>query len=112
MTEEFSSEDKNAFEKPFYGLYTCATNSVFIPNNLMKPTDFNGQIRNLLFRKAESLYGSFCNLVPTSIKLNKNIDNKWDINNFEWAESVGTTDNIDAFLNFRKNKLKLLFETE
>ena len=111
MAEEFSSEDKNAFEKPFYGLYTCATNSVFIPNNLMKPTDFNGQIRNLLFRKAESLYGSFCNLVPTSIKLNKNIDTKWDINNFEWAEPTGTTDNIEAFLNFRKNKLELLFET-
>lgn len=111
MEEEFSSEDKNAFEKPFYGLYTCATNSVFIPNNLMKPTDFNGQIRNLLFRKAESLYGSFCNLVPTSIKLNKNTDNKWNINNFDWAEPVGTTDNIDAFLKFRKNKLELLFET-
>lgn len=111
MSEEFSSEDIRAFEKPYYGLYTCATNSVFVPNNLMKPTDFNGEIRNLLFRKAESLYSSFCNLVPTSIKLNKNTDNKWNINNFEWAEPVGTTDNIEAFLNFRKNKLELLFET-
>ena len=43
-------------------------NSVYIPNTLMKPTDFNGAIRNLLVRKAESLYGKYCNLVPTYVK--------------------------------------------
>ena len=39
---EFIFTDNHVFDKPFYGLYTCASNSVYIPSNLMKPTDFNG----------------------------------------------------------------------
>lgn len=110
MLDEFVFENNYKFEKPFYGLYTCSTNSVFIPNNLMKPTDFNGSIRNLLFRKAESLYGSFCNLIPPYVKIKSNPDEKWNINNFEWAEPVGDLMNIGAFLNFRNNKLKDLLK--
>lgn len=109
MSEEFTFENNIFLEKPLYGLYTCASNSVFIPNNLIKPTDFNSSIRNLLFRKAKSLYGSFCNLVPQFIKFKENTDEKWNIENFEWAEPVGKTDNMNAFLEFRKNKLASLF---
>ena len=112
MPEEFVFENNHFFEKPFYGLYTCATNSVFIPNSLMKPTDFNSSIRGLLFRKAESLYGDFCNLVPSYVKLKENNSDKWNIENFEWAEPVGTIENIETFLNFRKNKLSILFDIE
>ena len=110
MPEEFIFDNNHFFVKPFYGLYTCATNSVFIPNSLMKPTDFNASIRGLLFRKAESLYGDFCNLVPPYIKLKENVDEKWNIENFEWSEPVGTIDNIEAFLSFRRNKLSVLFD--
>lgn len=112
MPGEFDFVDGYKFEKPFYGLYTCASNSVYIPNNLMKPTDFNGAIRNLLFRKAESLYGACSNLVPPYVKP-KNIydSDKWNIVNFEWAEPVGTLDNISAFLEFRQERLKKIFET-
>lgn len=112
MVEEFDFADGHKFVKPFYGLYTCACNSVYIPNNLMKPTDFNSAIRNLLFRKAESLYGACSNLVPPYVKP-KNIydSDKWNIVNFEWAEPVGTLDNIAAFLEFRQERLKKIFET-
>lgn len=110
MTVEFSFIDGHKYEKPFYGLYTCASNSFFIPNNLMKPTDFNGAIRNLLYRKAESLYGSFCNLVPPYIKPKNIYDNdKWNIDNFEWAEPVGTFDNMERFLEFRRERLIKIF---
>lgn len=113
MSEEFDFTDGYKFVKPFYGLYTCACNSVYIPNNLMKPTDFNGAIRNLLFRKAESLYGVCCNLVPPYAKPKNIYDNdKWNIENFEWAEPVGSLDNIQAFLEFRQERLKKIFNAK
>ena len=109
MRDEFIFTDNHVFEKPFYGLYTCATNSVYIPNNLMKPTDFNGEIRNLLIRKAESLYGKICNLVPPYVKVKEPSDPKWNIENFEWSAPVGTTENLDDFFSFREKKLNELF---
>lgn len=102
MEEEFIFPDNYVFEKPLYGLYTCPTNTVYIPNNLIKPTDFNGNLRNLLFRKAYSLYNSVCNIIPPEIKIKENPDHKWDLDNFEWAEPVGTLDNIQNFLDYRK----------
>ena len=112
MSEEFNFYTKKNFYKPFYGLYTCASNSVFIPNNLIKPTDFNGAIRNLLFRKAESLYGDYCNLVPPGIEIKKDYNSKWEIDNFEWSEPVGNLDYIEIFLDFRREKLIKLFNNE
>lgn len=109
MDDEFIFTDNHVFEKPFYGLYTCASNSVYVPNNLMKPTDFNGSIRNLLIRKAESLYGSFCKLVPSYVKVKEPIDSKWNIENFEWSEPVGTIDNLNDFFSFRNKKLDEIF---
>ena len=109
MLDEFSFENNYQFYKPFYGLYTCASNSVYIPNNLMKPTDFNGAIRGLIFEKAESLYGSFCNLLPPFVSHKKNDDERWNIENFEWAEPVGALDNIEEFLIFRADILLKIF---
>lgn len=110
MAEEFIFPDNQPFVKPFYGLYTCASNSVFIPNSLMKPTDFNGSIRNLLIRKAASLYGKYCNLVPSYIEIKEPEDDKWNIENFEWADPVGTTANLDDFFEFRTKRMRMLFD--
>ena len=112
MEDEFIFPAGFKFESPFYGLYTCATNAVYIPNSLMKPTDFNGQIRNLMVRKAMDLYQPICNIIPPSIKLKEYNDEKWQLENFEWAEPVGTLDNIEAFLEFRRKKLKKIFSME
>ena len=76
----------------------------------MKPTDFNGAIRNLLVRKAESLYGKYCNLVPTYIKAKESYDPKWNIENFEWAETVGTVKNLDDFFMFRNKRMNEIFD--
>ena len=105
MLEEFIFPEGYKFENPVYGLYTCASNSVYIPNNLMKPTDFNGEIRNLLFRKAYQLYSPICNIVPPFIKIPEASDSKWDIEKFTWADPVGTTENITDFNIFRAEKL-------
>ena len=52
------------------------------------------------------LYQPICNIIPPSIKLKEYNDEKWQLENFEWAEPVGTLDNIEAFLEFRRKKLR------
>lgn len=103
MPNEFIFPENNKF-KPLYGLYTCASNSVYIPNNLMKPTDFNGQIRNLLVRKAYSLYHDVCNIIPSNISIPEPSDEKWNLDQFEWADPVGSIENVKDFNLFRIRK--------
>ena len=43
------------FSEPYFGLFTCPTNTIYIPDELSAPTDYNPSFRRLLFQKAESL---------------------------------------------------------
>ncbi len=97
-------------DNPIYGLYTCPTNTVYIPNALLKPTDFNAQIRNLLFRKAFSIYSPYCDLLPNRIQPTPANSSEWEINNFEWSECVGTTENVKPFLQWRNGRMKELLK--
>lgn len=108
MPNEFNFEKEHPFEKPFYGLYTCASNSVFIPEGLVSLKEFDSRIRNLLFRRALGLYGSFCRLVPPCATLMKCAEDDWNLENFEWTSPVGGLKNVKSFLNFRKEKWKTL----
>ena len=90
--------------KPFYGLLTCASNAVYVPSALARPTDFNDDLRNLVLNKAASLYKG-CNLLPKGIKIKRPEDKKWNIRSFNWGKTVGTADNLDAFFDFRKKEL-------
>jgi len=94
----------NYIELSYFGLYTCPSNTVYIPSSLLKPTDFNSTLRKLLFKKAESLYKNYCNILPPLIKIPNFENEKWNIENFEWSECVGNTDNISSFLSYR-NKI-------
>jgi len=102
--DELVFTNENKFSEPFFGLFTCPSNTIYIPNSLIKPTDFNLTLRRLLFQKAESLYKDYCNILPPFIKIPEFENEKWNIENFEWSECVGNTDNIDSFLNYR-NKI-------
>ncbi len=55
--------------RPLFGLYTCPSNTVYIPLSLIKPTDFVGTIRALLIRRAQQLYGEFCNILPPFLRI-------------------------------------------
>jgi len=103
MSIELELKDKNYHSETFYGLYTCPTNTIYIPNSLLKPTDFNSFLRQLLFQKAWSLYKNYCNILPPYVQP-KTENKKWDINNFKWGETVGNMDNINIFLEYR-NKI-------
>jgi hypothetical protein len=114
MNEEVVFANENKYVEPFYGLYTCPSNTVYIPNSLIKPTDFNLKLRKLLFLKAEELYTNSCNILPPLITIPKNSDSIWNIDRFTWGECVGTTQYLDSFLAYRykmMNKLLLSVST-
>lgn len=88
-----------------FGLFTCPTNTAYIPTSLLRPTDFSPSIRQLLICKAQDLYGSFCNILPPWITLNPEVNTPWDHKHFQWANPVGETENVKLFLEFRKETM-------
>ena len=110
MQSEFDFDCGHEYQKPFYGLYSCPSNTVYSPTNMIRLTDFNGAIRNMLFRKAESLYKDVCNIVPPYIKIKNNKNTRWELSEFKWANPVGTMDNMEAFLSDRKKKISKILE--
>jgi hypothetical protein len=107
---KFTGEE-NYPQPPYYGLYTCPSNAIYILNSLLRPTDFNSTLRRLLFQKAESLYKDCCNILPPFIKIPEPENEKWNIQNFEWGECVGNMDNISTFLTFRNKKMSKFIQT-
>lgn len=109
--EEFSSLSGSPNPpQHFFGLYTSPANTVYIPNNYLKPTDTNYTIRWILQQRAESLYGKICALVPPPFQLKQPDDSsQWNAERFNWSEPVGKMDNISEFLKFRREYLNKLF---
>ena len=113
MKDEFEFAENRQFEKPFYGLFTCATNTIYIPNNLMKPTDFNKKIRAWLIKKAYSLYGGgLCNLVPSFVHFKDTLDSEWDSIDFGENIVVGNMTNVEAFLKYREKAICDILKTK
>jgi hypothetical protein len=110
MGEELEFINKENNFEAYFGLYTCPSNTVYIPTSLLKPTDFNLTLRRLLFQKAESLYQDYCNILPPFMKIPKPINEKWNINNFQWGNCVGALNNISIFITYRNNFMKELME--
>lgn len=108
LSSEFLVNSTNQSHE-LYGLFTCPTNTAFIPSSLLRPTDFSAAIRKLLISKAYSLYGHFCNILPPWIKLHSFSSDKWDHANFQWSDPVGHIDNIKLFLDFRNKTMKSIF---
>ena len=94
----------------FYGLYTCPTNTVYIPLSLIKPTDFTGTIRALLMRRAQQLYGGFCNVLPSFLRIPDCTSSEWEVERFLWADPVGTMEHVEAFLEFRLARMSKLID--
>jgi hypothetical protein len=92
----------------YFGLYTAAANTVYIPNGLIRPTDFSFPLRNLLQRRALELYGRFCNLLPPGINLRPDAGPEWALDQFKWKDPVGTRQHLPAFLRYRNEKMERL----
>ena len=110
-TDEFDSSDIAQSKSTHFGLYTCPTNTVYMPSGLMRPTDFSFALRNLVQRKAEALYGNFCNLWPPHLSLKNSRADEWSTDRFSWREPVGTLEYVQPFLTFRNEIMEELIES-
>ncbi|HEX8699844.1 MAG TPA: hypothetical protein VF815_13455 [Myxococcaceae bacterium] len=104
-SDEFECTSPSTHTRPLFGLYTSAANTVYVPRNLIRPTDFAGPLRNLLIRRSQSLYGSFCRLLPAEFAIPAASSEQWELDRFTWAEPVGTSAHLREFLVFRRDKM-------
>ncbi|MCA9314329.1 MAG: hypothetical protein KDB73_02435 [Planctomycetes bacterium] len=93
-----------------YGLFSCASNTVFVPKSLLRPTDHAGLLRGLLQRKALSLYGDFCTLVPPPAAVLAAPMPAWEVEAFEWAPPVEAAEPVERFLAFRGERMHALLQ--
>jgi hypothetical protein len=110
ITDEFDSNDNSKSNITLFGLYTSPTNTVYMPNSLMRPTDFSFSLRNLIQRKAESLYGNFCKLVPQHLSFRASGSAEWSLDRFDWREPVGSMDHVQSFRRYRNEMMEKLFD--
>lgn len=107
---EFERTSPSEPTPPLFGLYTSAANTVYVPCNMIRPTDFAGALRNLLLRRSQSLYGSFCRLLPAGFSIPAASSETWELDRFTWADPVGTSANIRKFLAFRRAEMARILE--
>lgn len=109
-------QDSNVVEEQpetaLHGLYTSAANSAYLPVALIRPTDFNAQLRQLLLRRANDLYGSVCRLLPPWLAIPSDVSDDWDTGRFAWPEPVGNLTQIESFLQFRHRRLDELLKAK
>jgi hypothetical protein len=101
-------ESVGTVPEKLYGLFSCASNAAYIPDTLLKLTDFNMQTRLLLLHKAQSLYGEFCNLLPPAFRLKQQESSEWHIENFDWCPPVGEGAELESFFIFRAETINSL----
>jgi hypothetical protein len=106
--QDFEVTEGGQTPRTLFGLYTCPSNTVYIPLSLIKPTDFVGTIRALLVRRAQDLYGTLCNILPPFLRIPENSSPEWNVNEFKWSDPVGTMKHIPSFLDFRRVRLEKL----
>ena len=110
FAKDFQVTEAGDGPRALFGLYTCPSNTVYTPVSLIKPTDFVGTIRALLVRRAQELYGSFCEILPPYLRIPQPASSDWNVSEFKWSDPVGTTEHIQSFLAFRNERLKKLIE--
>lgn len=92
----------------YRGLFTCLTNTVYIPDMLIRPTDFTNNFLIVIIRKCFEYYSDVCNLVPAGIELKPVSNSDWETYNFPWGAPflpTGYEDNLERFLKFRNEKI-------
>lgn len=109
--QDFEVIEADESNRSMFGLYTCISNTVYIPTTLIKPTDFVGTIRALLIRRAQEMYGSICQILPPFLRIPSAPSRDWSVGEFRWAEPVGSTKFIKSFLDFRNDRLAMLLNS-
>ena len=102
--EELIGFQKTDDKHLFAGLFTSRANTIWVPNNLLKPTDHKGNLRLLLIQIINKYYSSVCNVLPHNLSFNlTNIHNDWELENFTEPTIVGNIEFAKNFLSYRNN---------
>jgi hypothetical protein len=109
--QEFNAAGSATPWRTLFGLFTCVTNTVFIAEGLIRPTDFAFPLRNLIQRKADQLYGGFCNLLPSHLTIRAAAAPAWDVEAFKWEPPVGSMGMVPAYLAHREEKMEQIFSS-
>ena len=107
--KEFNQEGSGSPPRPF-GLFTSSANTIFVPDDFLRPTDSSPRLRALLLWRAHRLYGGVCRLAPPPLVEKPLAEAEWDPDGFEWAPPVGTLEHVPAFLKFRRARIAELAE--
>lgn len=105
FTEDFDFAGSTS-RTDLFGLYSCPTNAAYIPSSMIKPTDFGKSMRNLLLRRVQALYGKHCNLTPDWLRVPAAISADWNLDNFQWAATVGDVAGVGTFLDYRSDTIE------
>lgn len=103
--QQISDELKLTNEIPNFGLsglFSAAFNTAYCPTSLMKPTDFNIEIRRVLQQQLIQLYDKSCTMLPRFASFANYDDNAWQPKEFNWNPPVGDLTHISKFLDFRR----------
>ena len=97
---------RTSSEPPAHLDFTPApANPAYIPSTFLKPTDFNGTLRAALLSRAYQLYGNVARLAPPPLVERTEANSQWHPDKFQWGDCVGTVDHVDAFLQYRKQRM-------
>ena len=92
----------------FPGLFTSAANIAYVSSEFLRPTDFSLLLRSLLLRRASDLYGQVCRLLPDGLSVRGPASEDWNTSKFTWADTVGTGDHVQMFLDYRRAVMEQL----
>jgi hypothetical protein len=106
--EEIRRTDGSNVSNVWHGLYTSAANTVFVPAELLRPTDSSPLLRNLLQRRGAELYDPVCNVLPPGHRFNNLGGFDWRTGAFEWGETSGDPKYLPSFLAFRRTQMEKL----
>jgi hypothetical protein len=87
------------------GFFTMSAGTVYLPRTFVKVSDHNNYVRNLFQRKIIDLYKNDCNILPPGVEIRR-IEDAWELDDFSWPQTQHETENIDMFLEFRKNRIR------
>jgi len=90
---------------PLFGLFTCPTNTAYLPVSLLRPTDHARPLRNLLMRRANAIYAPAAELLPAPLAIGPAPRGAWALGQFLWAEPVGGREFLDVFLRYREEEM-------
>lgn len=113
INDELSAQDDSNYDisKPLSGMFTSAACLMYAPRTFVKVTDHSLQARRLIQRKIMELYKDTTSILPPTIELKKQ-DEEWEIDSFVWGKPVGDLDQIELFLEYRKDRLEKILNLE